>query len=416
MCGNLQERDALYPLDNMDSSSLVIRGCYVIGDNTVSDETDIFVNNGVIQSITQDDIHDKSPCITDKITVIDAQGMYLMPGLIDCHVHLIFDGSLDIIEYVNTFDIDSLKEKAIQNMMKSLCNGITTVRDMGCTAFIVPRLKKKIQGGFLQGPRIFSAGNMITSKKGHVKTIARETDGSLQDIKKAVREQFSNDVDFIKLIVSGGLLSPDSSPTKTELDRNLVSCAVNESKRLGLKTAVHVYSNDDIAHAIDAGVLSIEHGSWASENTLKRAARDNVVLVPTLKASSDIIENADNLPSYMVKNASHVLSNTRGVITNAIKNKVKIVMGTDAGTPYNYHGDNAKELEYLSEYGVSNQDLIKAATTIPAQLLDLEHCLGSVKQGYEADLILLDANPLDDISALRKNIRYVISRGRLCRC
>jgi len=287
---------------------------------------------------------------------------------------------------------------------------------MGCTAFIVPRLKKKIQGGFLQGPRIFSAGNMITSKKGHVKTIARETDGSLQDIKKAVREQFSNDVDFIKLIVSGGLLSPDSSPTKTELDRNLVSCAVNESKRLGLKTAVHVYSNDDIAHAIDAGVWSIEHGSWASENTLKRAARDNVVLVPTLKASSDIIENADNLPSYMVKNASRVLSNTRGVITNAIKNKVKIAMGTDAGTPYNYHGDNAKELEYLSEYGMSNQDLIKAATAIPAQLLGLEHCLGSVKQGYEADLILLDANPLDDISALRKNIRYVISRGRLCRC
>lgn len=397
----------------MNGKSLIIRNCHVIDSNSISDETDVFINNGVIQNITLDDRYDERFCKNQQCTELNAHGMYLLPGLIDCHVHLILDGSKDTVKYVNQSTVDTLKEKAKKNMISSLSNGITTVRDMGGKEFIVSQLKKNIKKGSVQGPRIFSAGHMITSKGGHVKTIARETSKTSQDIKKAVKEQFLNDADFIKLIISGGLLTPDSSPRHTELDRNLVSYAVAEAKKLGLNTAAHVYRNSDIAHAIDAGVCSIEHGTWASERTLKKAAEKNIVLVPTVKAVYDILEHADTLPSYMVRNASQVLNNTKRLISNAKKNKVKIAMGTDAGTPYNHHGDNAKELEYLSEYDLSNWDLIKAATIIPSQLLGIDNHYGKIKRGYTADLLLLNANPLNTISALRNNLRYVIFNGSL---
>jgi imidazolonepropionase-like amidohydrolase len=254
---------------------------------------------------------------------------------------------------------------------------------------------------------------MITSVGGHVKTISRETNGTTVDMLNAIHEQYVNNVDFIKLIVSGGLLTPNSSPKNTEIDKEIIFNAIAHSKILGLKTAAHVYNNNDIKSTLQAGVNSIEHASFASEDTLRMAAEKNITLVPTIKPLYDIIEHKDILPEYMFKNAAMVLENMKRLITNARKYNVKIAMGTDAGTPFNYHGDNLRELELLSEYGLSNWEIFNSATKIPAELLDIDKSYGIVKEGYVADLLLVDKNPIEDISALRKNLKCIIFNGTL---
>jgi imidazolonepropionase-like amidohydrolase len=396
----------------MSGFALLIRDCHIVNSG-FEDTIDIFVQDGIIRDI-KDHICDETLNV-DNMQIIETHGMHLTPGLIDCHVHLILNGSPDIVDYVKNTDEGELAFIAAKNSLISLESGITTLRDMGCTSFIVPTLKKNIKKGMYQGPRIYAAGHMITRSGGHVKHIARETDGTSNDIKEAVREQVQEGADFIKLIVSGGLLTPKFKPTDTELDKKLVAAAINEALKFDLKTAVHVYGDEDIKAVLKAGAWTIEHGSWASTETLEMAAKSNVFFVPTLKAAYDIIENSDNLPDYVVKNASDVLDATRRVLPNAVREGVCVAMGTDAGTPYNYHGDNVKELEYMSELGMSNEEVLKAATVNASKLTGRSHLLGQVKTGYKADLLLMDANPLDDIKAFKNAIKYVIQDGQIIR-
>jgi imidazolonepropionase-like amidohydrolase len=249
---------------------------------------------------------------------------------------------------------------------------------------------------------------MITKKGGHVKRIARELENT-RDIKKAIMEQSKGKVDFIKVIISGGLLT---EPRITELSNSFIRIVVNEASKIGLRTAAHVYSEKDVEAAVQAGVWSIEHASWASRASLKRAASRGIFLVPTLKAFNSIIENSDTLPNHIVKNAYEALRASRRTIPLALKEKVCIAMGTDAGTPCNYHGDNAMELEYMSDIGMSNQEIIEAATVNAAKLLGKKY-LGKVKPGFVADLLLLDSNPMDDIRVFRKGIKCVIKNGQI---
>lgn len=392
----------------MKNNLLIIRNCYIVSNNKISEETDINISNGFIKQISKN-----IESINNESLEIDVNGMYLLPGIIDSHIHLILNGSQNIIDYVNNSDTETLKKNAINNLQKTLMNGITTVRDMGDFQFILLDLKKNIKKNNVDFPRIFSPGHMISSKKGHVKTISRETDGTNTDIENAILEQHNNNADFIKLIVSGGILTKGTDPTKTEMDKKNIFFAVSQARKLDLKTAVHVYNNTDIKTSIKAGVNSIEHASFASENSLKMAAKKNIYLVPTIKSFHDILDNKDIMPKYIVKNASMVLDNMGKLISNARKYNVKIAMGTDAGTPFNLHGDNLKELEYLSEYGLSNWEIINAATQTPAELLGIQNYFGNIKEGNIADLLLVDKNPIEDISALRKNLKYIIFKGTL---
>ena len=386
-------------------STLLIKNCKTMVD-AFQNTFDVLIEKNVIKQVTEKEIN------IDNIKTLNAQGKHLLPGLIDCHVHLILDGSPDTIEYVEKNSVQRLIEVAEKNALTTLQHGITTVRDMGCTDFIVPKLREKIKKGQTKGPRIIAAGYMITRKKGHVKGIAREIKDE-KDMKKAVNEQKHGGSDFIKLIVSGGLLTPGSKPADTELNKPLINTAVKEATKHGLKTAVHVYSDRDTKNALDVNVWSIEHASYASAKTLKKAAEKKVFLVPTLKAAYNILENADSLPKHVVENANHVIKAAKKTIPDAVKQGVPIAMGTDAGTPFNHHGENAMELHYLSEMGLTNEKLIETATINPAKLLGLHKTLGKVEKGYRADLLILKTNPLDDINALNTGIEYVIKDGEI---
>jgi imidazolonepropionase-like amidohydrolase len=394
----------------MKALPLLIRDCIVVNSD-FKDAVDLFVVNGKIKEIR--DYFPDENIETDDIQIVNARGCYLLPGLIDCHVHLILDGSPNVIDYVKEGEFEKLACTARKNSLKSLESGILTLRDMGCTDFIVPKLRDKIKKGICLGPRVYATGHMISEQNGHVKQIARELNGTLNDAKKAVKEQVAGGADFIKLIISGGMLTPNSKPLDSELDDKLINIATQEAKALGLKIASHVYSSRDVGKALDIDTWTIEHGSWASRENLRKAASSGTFFIPTIKAAYNIIENADMLSNHAVKNANDVLDAARLTIPRAKKEGVCIVMGTDSGTPYNYHGDNIKELEYLSEMGLSNEELIYSATINSCKLLGKSSSLGQIKPGFIADMILIDSDPLDDIKAIRKGLKYVIKEGRI---
>lgn len=393
----------------MNTQPLIIQNARIITKDNISPEKSIIIHNGIFQSINEEINQQHLETIQPK-KIINAKTCYVTPGLIDNHIHLILNGAKDIITYVNTTSDFKLKQYAEANMKQSLIHGITTLRDMGDTARIISKIKQKRKApSYL--PHLFSSGQMLARKNGHVKKISKSLSTNIQQNNVAVDEQIAQKADFIKLIISGGLLTPGSSPLKSELSTSIIKNVCKKAKQKNIPVAAHVYSNQDISTALDAGVTSLEHGIWASSNSLKEASKKNIVFTPTLKAAYDIIEHKDVLPNYMVRNADVVLSKAPKFIKNAKKHHVLLAMGTDAGTPFNYHGENAKELQYLIENGLTPSEAIQSATTIPSKQLPVKNFIGNIKLGYSADLLILTKNPLDDITAFQNNIKNVISKG-----
>ncbi len=395
----------------MSFQPILIKNARIITHETLSSETHLFISNGIIQEINRDLSNIEKKYDVSKAITINAKNKFLTPGLIDAHVHLILNGDLDIVSYVNTTSKKKLYQNAKDNLMKSINNGITTVRDVGDTAGILNQIKKESCRQLFPMPHLVTSGEMITTSKGHVKTICHQINDSKTEIQHAIEKQNLVNADFIKLIISGGMLTKDSTPLQTELDKNLVLRLCQEAKMKNIPVAAHAYSSKDISAALEGRVASIEQGVFASEANLKKAAQQNVVFVPTLKVSYDIIDHKDILPQYMVKNAELVLSKAKSFIRNVQRYNVNLAMGTDAGTPFNFHGDNAKELELLVENGYPIKKAIQSATNIPAKLLGMNHRLGKIDVGIIADILLLSKNPIDDISAFQKNITCVISKG-----
>ena len=386
--------------------NLLIKNAFVPGRE---DSVDVSIEHGRIQKICEERRIDDNPT-----KQIDLKGGYLMPGPIDCHVHLILNSSPDIVAYVDETDRQNFYKNALENIRLTLKSGITSVRDMGCFEFIAPELERNMHEKY--GSRtITSAGHMITMKMGHVKKIGTNMDPDSMFFDKIAKTQKVNGADWIKIIASGGLLVQDAAPEDSEMEGDIIEQLINAAKIVGLPAAVHAYNDKEIQTSVEAGATSIEHGTWASVKACKLIAKNGVFIVPTLKAAYSIIEHSDELPNYMVQNASRVINSSIDAIRNYKKSGVKICMGTDSGTPYNFHGDNLQELDYLCEAGLPEGMAMETSTTNAAELLGLDHCLGKVSEGYIADLIVCKKNPADDIRNLKKSIQTVIKGGHIIR-
>lgn len=395
----------------MKIQPILIKNARLISNDIVTPEKHVYISNGTIQLVSNHITQIEEKYDVSNALIIDATNKYLTPGLIDVHVHLILHGDHDIVTYVNNASKDQYVQYAKHHMIQSVRHGITTLRDVGDTAGILSRLKKINMHNDISLPHLFTSGEMITAQHGHVKRICHEIINEEPEIHKAIKTQLESDADFIKLIISGGMLTRDSTPLKTEMDNNLVFRLCQEAHKQHIPVAAHAYSERDISAALRGGVASVEQGVFASDANLKQAAQQNVVFVPTLKASYDILDHKDILPSFMVHNAELVLSKIKSFIHTVQQYNVALAMGTDAGTPFNFHGDNAKELQLLVENGYSIPHAIQAATSIPARLLGMQSRLGKIQPGYSADVLLLSKNPLDDITAFQKNIISVINKG-----
>jgi imidazolonepropionase-like amidohydrolase len=346
---------------------------------------------------------------------IDGLGGTLMPGLINCHVHLCNDGSPDLIGQVHRDPVTYAVLRAQLNLRATLNAGITTVRDCGAADNIVIDLSRAVEDGLAVGPRIRAAGRVITMTGGHGHFIGREADGP-DGVRQATRAEIKAGAHFIKAMATGGVLTPGVDPTQTALQPDELAMVAIEAHNAGRRTACHAIGNGGIKNAIRAGIDSIEHGFYLDEEALQLAIDNGTFLVPTLIAVNQIVDNGKSgqIPDWVVRKAESESGHHRESFAAAVRSGMRIAAGTDAGTPFNPHADMPAELGLMVEYGLRPMEALVAATGGAAQNLDLAHDLGTVEVGKLADLIVVDGDPATDIAAVGR-VRLVMKEGVIYR-
>src|SRR5579863_7916868 len=349
---------------------------------------DLVVNDGRIAELRaaggQCDL--EAPCVT--------------PGLVNAHAHLEASGEPDMMGMISTTTRNQRMLRAVENARKSVKAGVTTIRDVGCSNAIAPDIRDAIEEGRIPGPRMRAAGAVLCMTGGHGWPIGRAVD-SPWDARKAVREQMWAGADCIKLIATGGVLTKGAVPGNAQLTPDELEAAVDEAHRHGLRVAAHAIGTIGIKNALRAGVDSIEHATLVDDEAIEIFKQRRAYLVPTLSAPTCIVAHLEDggQPQYVVDKARGLNDVMLKNLRHAYDSGVRIAGGSDAGTPYNYHEDYAREVELMwSMLGMTPQQALHAATTVAAELVGLHKGLLAV--GEPADLLLLRADVGQDVRAL----------------
>ena len=342
-------------------------------------------------------------------TRINGRGLTLLPGLIDCHVHLCWRGEADVVKATQQETPTETLLKASRSAWQTLQAGVTTVRDVGSRDHSIFALKKAIEKGLTPGPRIIGAGLAICMIGGHLgRVIAREVEG-VEQVRQAVREQIEAGADVIKVIASGGVLTPGTSPDQPQLTLEELRSAVEEAAAAGRKVAAHAHGAQGIKNAIIAGAHSIEHATLMDEEAAGLFEKHAVYMVPTLSAlaKTGACRHGCGIPDDALDKAKAMTKRHQRSFRQAHHRGLLIAMGTDAGTPFNHHGGNAEELERMVALDMSPMEAILASTSAAARLIGIETQVGSIAPGKEADLLLVEGNPLQKIDVLGDPSRLV---------
>ncbi len=355
---------------------------------------------------------DQAPSFSPE-KVRHGHGMTAMPGLIDCHVHLCHDGASDLFAQVATDTVTRASLRAASNLAMTLHAGITTVRDCGAADGVVVELAKCAAEGLVVGPRIRAAGRVITMTGGHGHMIGREVDGPVA-VTAATRAELAGGADFIKIMATGGVLTPGVDPQQTALQVDELQAAARAAHDAGKRVTTHAIGGQGIKNALTAELDSIEHGFYLDDEALAMAVEQGTYLVPTLIAVNRIVENAANVPQWVVDKASAESGRHRDSFISALRSGMKIAAGTDAGTPFNPHAHLVAELEAMVEFGMSATEALVAATRNAAENIDLRQDIGTLEVGKLADITVVRGNPAHDVSAAR-HVVLVCKEGVLAR-
>jgi imidazolonepropionase-like amidohydrolase len=344
---------------------------------------------------------------------VDLDGHTLLPGLINCHVHLCLGAEADPVRPLRDEPLGVTVIKALLRARETVEAGITTVRDLGGRDYAEMSVRRAIHEGWAPGPRILAAGKAICMTGGHGWWIGREADGP-DDTRRAVREQLKAGADVIKLIATGGVMTPGVEPGASQLTGDEMRAAVDEARRAGRRTAAHAQGSEGIADAVEAGITTVEHGIFLTEEIVARMKTRGTYLVATLNAPAAISAGglAAGIPDFMVRKSDAVVPAHIASFQLARRAGVDIAAGSDAGTPLNRHGDYATEIELMVKYGMSPLEAIRSATSVSAEALGLGSETGRVAPGLAADLVAVAGNPAERIQALGE-VRMVLARGRL---
>jgi imidazolonepropionase-like amidohydrolase len=344
---------------------------------------------------------------------VDTSGATVLPGLIDCHVHLIYTGSADPQTQMEKSRPQDLAVQALVNAQSSLRGGITAVRDCGGKDYIEFAARDACNSGRFLGPTVRAAGRMICMTGGHGNRIARVADGP-DDVVKAVREQVHAGSDLIKIMATGGVMTPGVDPQDAHYSAEEMKAGIAEGHRFRKPCASHAQGRDGILNAVRGGIDSIEHGIFMDEQCCEEMMAAGTTLVPTLAAIRNILAYKDKgVPAFIVEKSERVAEQHRRAITMFYKAGGRIAMGTDAGTPFNYHGENAMELAYMADIGIAPADAIVISTRNAAELNRLER-QGRLAEGCLADLLIVEGDPVEDIQrvAQRRHHRAVVKAGQ----
>ena len=347
--------------------------------------------------------------------IVDLEGRTLLPGIIDCHVHLCLDGGADPMRSLQNDSEPLMTLKTARNAQITLLAGVTTVRDMGARNGVTLPIRDAVAEGMVPGPRILSSGQCICMTGGHGWPFGREADGE-DDVRKAVREQIKAGVDVIKLMATGGVMTPGVDPGAAQFTYEELKAGVEEAHKAGRRTASHAQGNQGVKNALRAGIDSIEHGVFLDDEAIKLFLDRKAALIPTISAPFHILEKGikGGVPAYAVEKTKKVSKTHIESAKKAYREGVTIAMGTDAGTPFNGHGENLKELELLVGIGLSPMEAILSATGTASETVGLSSRIGTIEQGKLADLIVVEGDPVRDITLLQKkeNLVIVMKDGR----
>ena len=376
-----------------------------MGDGSLLEPGAVLVENGRIASVA------------DRIDAGDAEhrhhpGATILPGLIDCHVHLTRRPVADPAE---DDDGDEARLRAIaEHAAATLRAGVTTLRDCGGTNHLEMRFRKS---GALS-PRLLLAGKIVsvsTPAAEMWRGMYRQADGAAE-VRRAVEEEVAAGADFIKVMATGAVMSPPGErPGQQQYSLEELQVAVETAARSGRRVAAHAHGIDGLRAAVAAGVHTIEHGTMLhlDQVTVELMAERGTYLVPTLRATTLLSSPpGPGIPDAIAEKAREVARHHRRSVAAALAGGVPIAMGTDAATSFNAHGENAAELGLMVEAGLTPMQAIVASTATAAAALGRSDELGRLAPGLRADLVVVAGNPLDDIALLQRPPLEVYLGGR----
>jgi imidazolonepropionase-like amidohydrolase len=358
-------------------------------------------------------------------TRIDAEGLTLLPGLIDCHVHLATQGEGQDWNQILTTPPSLHVLTCVDTARKTLEAGFTTIRDAGLAPAAV---RMAIDRGYFPGPRALMAVTILSQTGGHAddhfpcgalvrwvdaKDIPLELVDGVEPMRQRVREIIRSGADWIKICTSGGVLSPGDDPHHAHFTVDEIRAAVEEAARAGRSVMSHAQAAEGIKNALRAGVKSIEHGVYLDDDGIEMMLDGGNFLVPTLVAPIWAIRHADagKLPPYAAQKARMVAEDHKRNIASAIAAGVNVAFGTDTGV--GPHGSNGEELLLLRELGMSSLDAIRSATVVAAEAIGWKGRVGCLDGGAYADFVGVAGDPLANLELLAKpdTVELVVKGG-----
>lgn len=391
---------------------LLLRDCRLIdglADRPV-EPVDVLVEGSHIRRIGS------SLQASPQAQVIDVGRRTVLPGLIDAHVHLAFDGGADPVGRLLNEPADVSLLIALRNAQLTLRRGVTSVRDLGSPAGITPVLRNTVRRGLVPGPRILCSGPVITSPRGHCFFMGHEVDAA-EAAQQAAQHEIQQGADVVKVMATGGALTLGSSVDETQFSEEVLSAVVRHAHSQGLKVAAHANGLEGLRNAVHAGVDSIEHGSFADQGVMDAMLVRGTWWVPTMTPARVILEGPRSqlISSERSASAGRNWQARRRAVEAGIRMGVKMVSGTDGGVTYTDHGLVSLEVETFHLLGMPAMQAIWTATRWAAELLGIDDRVGTIADGKTADMILIDGDPLADLTLLR-GPSLVIQNGQIVDC
>lgn len=384
----------------------------------------LVIQDGSVQRILEGFVSPGEAGLQDpEVTVISLKESFVLPGLIDSHVHLTsqlgpgsrFEGFL--------MEDSEVTLRAAMFARRTLEAGFTTVRDAGGDPRIMKGLRDGIAKGYIPGPGIVVAGPvLITGGHGDGGGFRSDLMDLFQsetvcngpfECREAVRKAVKLGADWIKIAATGGVLTDSDTGTDQQMMNDEIAAVVETAHMMGRKVAAHAHGSGGIHAALRAGVTSIEHGTFLDDESVEMFLENGAFYVPTMLAGKTVAEIArttEIFPPNIKAKALRIGPQIDQAVARAHRAGVRIAFGTDSAV--SKHGENAREFELLVEAGMSPMEAIHAATVNSAELLGLSEMIGTLQPGKAADLIALEGNPLEDISLLQK-VHFVMKEGKV---